>query len=268
MAAEVVNLERSVLLTGAVSNAERTAFHEAQRGMHTGSFFGGILRVTYTRVEFCGQRGVLGRYCLHFHLLSHCPSCELLGNAVYESHQIGITVHGTHDSLVRANTLFNARGVGIYVEDGNEMNNTISENALTCDSIATCKTDRQTGIYLLGMQNDLLYNRVSGYQNTIFTPGSHAPNGNGVAWGKVCTVHTPYGIIRGNVGHNGGRFGIYPDNQYPRNVRLDADGYADLATCGEFKPDGSDNGAVPPHAIEDSLEFHQLFVGQYTMGDV
>ena len=135
MAAEIVNLERSVVVTGHEYNTSK--FHDTQQGIHTVQGFGGSVRITYTRVEFCGQRDVLGKYCLHMHLLGHCPTCEITGNAVYESHQFGITVHGTHDALVHANTLFNARGAGIYIEDGNEMNNTVSENVIFCSTVPT-----------------------------------------------------------------------------------------------------------------------------------
>ena len=77
------------------------------------------------------------------------------------------------------------------------------------------------------MTNDLIGNHVSNWQNTIFTPGSHDPFGQGAAWGKVCTVHSPFGIIDGQVTHGGARFGMYlvrraastltsPDHSLPR----------------------------------------------------
>lgn len=42
------------------------------------------------------------------------------------SAQIGITVHGTHRSLVEGNIMWNVGAAGIYTEDGNEMFNTLS----------------------------------------------------------------------------------------------------------------------------------------------
>jgi hypothetical protein len=64
--------------------------------------------------------------------------------------------------------------------------------------------------------------------------------------------------------HDGGRFGIYFDNQYSRNVRLDENGFV-LGGCGEFDEEGRDNGKLT--VVEGSLEFHHLFVGQYSLGD-
>ena len=40
------------------------------------------------------------------------------------SAQIGITVHGTHRSLVENNVMWDVAAAGIYTEDGNEMFNT------------------------------------------------------------------------------------------------------------------------------------------------
>ena len=50
-------------------------------------------------------------------------------------------------------------------------------------------------------------------------------------------------------------------------MQLDDDGYVtDDATCDAFDEHGNDNGKLT--VIEDSLEWHNLFVGQYTLGDI
>ena len=76
LAAEVVNLDRSVLITGDHQN-----FHSTKQGIHTGTFGNNdqesIFDIRYARVEYCGQRDVTGRYCLHFHIASHCENCIL-----------------------------------------------------------------------------------------------------------------------------------------------------------------------------------------------
>lgn len=95
--------------------------------MHTGKMV-----VKNVRVEKCGQRGVVGKYCLHFHRLSDCPNCEFSGNAIEHSHHRGIIVHGSHRTTVENNVLWDVRGAGIYVEDGNEMANQIKYNVVIC----------------------------------------------------------------------------------------------------------------------------------------
>jgi parallel beta-helix repeat protein len=260
MATEVMNLERNVLITG-----EHADFHQTQQGIHTVQAHGGVMKLSYARIEYCGQRDVMGKYCMHLHLVGKCPECVFRGNAVDESHQHGITIHGTHDSLVDNNVLFNARGQGIYIEDGNEMNNTVSSNVITCATHKTCQIQKESGLYMIGMTNHILYNRISHYQNTVFTPGGW--RGHGLATHRTCPAHTPFGRWKGNVGHAGGRFGIYLNNQYSRNVTRDADGYiTDFASCDITTKDGTDNGLLS--VIEDQFEWHQGFIGQYSLGDI
>ena len=74
----------------------------------------------------------MGRYCFHFHLKKKCTFCTVIGNAVVNSVQGAIVVHGTHQSEVKENILWDSVSVGLYTEDGNEMNNTFSENVMIC----------------------------------------------------------------------------------------------------------------------------------------
>jgi hypothetical protein len=276
MAAEVTNLERSVLVTGDHEHFHAAPFQDALHVMQMGS---GVMQVSYSRVEWCGQRDILGRYCLHFHLMGWCEDCYFKGNAVFESNQVGITIHGTHGTRVEENVLWNARAVGIYTEDGNEMQNRIAYNAVICQDLDECHANWQEfrgpgeamgGIYMIGMTNDVIGNHVAGHVNGAWFNGAARPNGHGSARGRVCTVHQPFGRVQGNVFHDNARFGMYPDNQHPRNIKVDMQtGYViDRSTCDPFLPDGTDNGADEPSLIEDEFDWHNVFVGQYDVGDI
>eukprot|EP00913_Durusdinium_trenchii_P018642 g17517.t3 len=276
MAAEV-NLNRSVVITG-----DHDDFKLSRKGLHTISAHGGVMDVRYTRIEYCGQQNHMGKYCLHFHHAGQCADCVFMGNTIYESAQVGITVHGTHRSLVENNILWDTAAAGIYIEDGNEMFNTLSNNVIICTWHAKCTTpwDVQlgnvAGIYMIGMTNNVIENRVAGFENCIWTIGSIALQGQGQALGRVCPQHTPFGTFRGNVCHDNNRFGtrfdlfvaIYLDNQMPRNLERDSNGFVvDMGSCGEFTQDGRDNGLSPANVIEDQFDWHNDFVGQYSMGD-
>ena len=70
-------------------------------------------------------------------------------------------------------------------------------------------------------------------------------NGKGAAAGMVCTQHAPFLEINGNVFHDNQRFGMYPDNQSPRDLERDENGFVvregnQMPSCKRFKPDGSD----------------------------
>ena len=182
-----------------------------------------MFRVSHTRVEYCGQREQDARsnggnthtytrlrnayrehrhpivprsYCLHFHVLGHCPSCLFRGNALDTSHHRGLVVHGTHDALVEGNIMWDTvrahcihtciqthrqtdrhahllaqRVMGIYIEDGNERNNTIVRNVVICSERDLCAVKEMTGIYIIGQDNRFIENRVAFWFITIFTPG-------------------------------------------------------------------------------------------------
>ena len=93
----------------------------------------------------------------------------LKGNAIYDSVQSAITIHGTHKSLTDENVIWRARSVGIYTEDGNELNNMISNNVVICPNIFECGWAngnewqsqnglKEGGVYLLGMVKPIFFN--------------------------------------------------------------------------------------------------------------
>ena len=140
LSAEVINLSRNIVITGddfkheqcdpslpesvpgeetSVLGCRCSSFRQqCTIGLHTASMNGGTASIQNVRVEKCGQRGVEGKYCLHFHKLQDCPTCLFKNNVVENSHQRGIIVHATHSSVVEGNVLYNIRGSGIYIEDG------------------------------------------------------------------------------------------------------------------------------------------------------
>jgi len=296
LAAEVVNLQRSVVITGP-PNWDTADW----KGLHTLMTGHGFMDARYIRVENCGQPPHQGRYCLHFHLMHRCPRCVLHGNAVVNSTQVGITVHGTHQARVSSNILWNTMSAGVYVEDGNEMNNTFEENVLICmhqvppvnplpcnkgdtgicpEARRGCTYDmfnqggRLGGFFVIGMTNDFIRNRVVNMENCFWFKGTADPAGRGHAAGKVCPVHVPLGRIRGNVCHDNRRFGMYLDSQQPRMLPRDENGFvADIhdptSSCfNEVTPTGHDAGVVPANLVEDELDWHNEFVGQYILTDV
>ena len=155
---EVLNLSRGVTITGdPISNGV---------GLHTIGFHAKHHMIHYARVENCGQLGVAGKYCLHFHHAEDCPNCSFVGNAVERGEQRGIIIHGTHNSLTERNVLFDLKGSYIYIEDGNEMQNTIRQNVALCPRKESCRqsgTDNgladqnhQSGIWALSVSNDFI----------------------------------------------------------------------------------------------------------------
>ena len=70
---------------------------------------GGVYDIRYARFENCGVQNITGRYCSHFHYSSTCPQCKMIGNAYENAIQSSVTIHGTHQSLVDNNVMWNSR---------------------------------------------------------------------------------------------------------------------------------------------------------------
>jgi len=66
-----------------------------------------------------------------------------------------------------------------------------------------------------------------------------------------------------------GRFGIYFNNQYSRNVTFDKDGRlvnGNRDVCDALTASGADNGFTS--IVKGSFEWEQGFIGQYSLGDI
>lgn len=126
---------------------------------------------------------------MHFHHMGDCPDCHFSGNSIEMSHSRGIILHGTHRSVIKENVLWNVRGAGIYVEDGNEMENSIRYNVVICpfalgdpvhhgctlpgtDNARADSTLDQASFYLKSPTNDLIGNRAANSFNGMLVDPS------------------------------------------------------------------------------------------------
>ena len=123
----------------------------------------------------------------------------LVAAAIEHAIEKGVTVHDTHSSRVHANVIWNLRGAGVYVEDGNEMNNTISENVVLCGDMPKheCKIPHAqhasgVGLYVIGVTDPGFRSPT---QLAFKTP--RLADGRGVdlgwAWGNHRTKARPGG---------------------------------------------------------------------------
>ena len=119
MAAEVVNLERNILIHGPDEDFTNVDSATFRQGFHFGTFGAdasddSVYDVRFARVQNCGQNNVMGRYCFHFHLKKQCPQCYLKGNAIVDSTQGAIVVHGSHQTNVEQNILWDSVSVKVF----------------------------------------------------------------------------------------------------------------------------------------------------------
>jgi plastocyanin len=265
-------------------------------GLHINHMFGGKSRMQHVRAEKCGQRGVLGKYCMHLHMMGDCPSCLFEGNAVEYSHQRAYNVHGTHRSTWRFNVATDVRGANFYIEDGNELWTHLEYNVAVCPfrlndpyksgctipGSPNGQADtslNQAGIWLTGPQNHMIGNRMSNSFNGMLVDVNHHGRGGGGVWQKSCVYGQRVGRWEGNTFHSHGRFGTYGlGNFFPKrdvgmlqtletNGELPGGTAAGSSVCGQgFNLDGTDSGWT--HAIKDNFDYQNAFVGHYGAGDL
>lgn len=308
--AEVINLSRNVIVTGddfeelacdpdldevwpgfgtstqgCMCTNDRTS---CTMGLHTASAHAGFSMVANARIEKCGQRGVEGKYCLHFHHMSDCSDappgnesrCIYRNNAVEFSQQRGLILHSTHHARVEANVFYDVRGANLYIEDGNEMLNTVAynvgicprgDNGCTLPGTSNGQADtslNQTGLYMESPNNLLVGNRMANFFNGMF---NNAGNGRGGVDGQVCGGNVPLGFWEGNTFHSSGRFGTYLLNgNFP--LQDTGQSVANNGTtngsddCAVYDALGEDAGL--PSVITSHFDYGNAFVGQYDAGDI
>lgn len=308
--AEVINLSRNIIVTGddfeeiACDASLEEAWpgfgtstqgcmctddrNSCTMGLHTASAHAGFSLVANTRIEKCGQRGVEGKYCLHFHHMADCSDglpgtesrCTYRNNAIEFSQQRGLILHSTHHAQVEANVFYDVRGANLYIEDGNEMLNSVAYNVGICPrggngctlpgtSNGQADTSlNQTGLYMESPNNLLVGNRMANFFNGMF---NNAGNGRGGVEGQVCGGNVPIGFWEGNTFHSSGRFGTYLLNG---NFPLQGTGQsvANQGTtngsddCAVYDPLGEDAGLSS--VITSHFDYGNAFVGQYGAGDI
>jgi len=88
-----------------------------------------------------GQEGELGRYPFHWHMLGEKGKDQYIKNSsVHQSHNRAITIHGTWSTLVDNNFCYDHIGHGIFLEDGSERDNTISNNVVLLSKRPECNS--------------------------------------------------------------------------------------------------------------------------------
>ncbi len=91
----------------------------------------GIARISNVQFDEMGQKEMLGRYPFHWHMLAEDGANQYLKDCVINnSFNRAITIHGTHNTVVDRNVAIKHIGHGLFLEDGAEINNTITRNVI------------------------------------------------------------------------------------------------------------------------------------------
>jgi hypothetical protein len=117
--AEVALLTRNVLITSKIPTL---------RG-HTKYVYGAKGSISFAEFRNLGAEGVLGKYPIHFHRVGDSMAgSSVKGAAVWNSGNRFITIHSSQHITLTYNVGYNAIGHGFFLEDGDEMYNTLDRN--------------------------------------------------------------------------------------------------------------------------------------------
>jgi G8 domain/PA14 domain len=120
---EVALVNRNILIRGDDSSLS-TGF-----GGHIMIHGGGVLKLSDVEITRMGQKGILARYAIHFHLLFKEGEKSLLRrNSIHHTFNRCVTVHGTQFLRLERNVCNDNIGHAFFLEDGAEHSNKFIEN--------------------------------------------------------------------------------------------------------------------------------------------
>jgi hypothetical protein len=115
-------LSRNITIQGG-GDSGSTQFGGHVMSMATSKVF--MSAVGFNRM---GQKGLLGRYPFHWHLVGNGAGQFVTNSSISESYNRCFTIHGTDNVRVENNVCYNHIGHGYFLEDGTEQGNTITGN--------------------------------------------------------------------------------------------------------------------------------------------
>ena len=177
---------------------------------------GGTLRVSGIGLKFMGQKGIVARYPMHWHMMGAVDGQYITGSSVWESFNRCVTVHGTDNARVEGNVCYHHLGHGYFLEDGAETGNLIAGNlglgTLATDEGVLPTDDRAATFWLTNPDNTVRGNAAAGSEGFGFWYALPAAP-TGLSTGKPdLPRNTPLREFSGNVAHTNQRGGLQVDD--------------------------------------------------------
>jgi cell migration-inducing and hyaluronan-binding protein len=207
--AEVGLLTRNVMVRGD-SATSQDGFGGHLIGM------GGTLRVSGVTLRFMGQKSLLARYPMHWHMMGPVDGQYFTGSSVWGSFNRCVTVHGTDNARVEGNVCHDHLGHGYFLEDGAETGNLIAGNlglgTETTDQGALPTDSRAATFWITNPDNTVRGNVAAGSEGFGFWYALPA-SPTGLSTGQPeLPRNTPLREFRNNVAHSNRRGGLHVDD--------------------------------------------------------
>jgi cell surface hyaluronidase len=166
-----------------------------------------------------GQKRILGRYPIHYHMLGDGGDGSFIKDTtVWNSFNRCYTIHGTNKLVLQNNVGYDALGHCYFLEDGAESNNVLEGNLgfLTrepeaADQLLASDNDPAT-FWITHPQNTFRNNVAGGSQGTGFWYAlPEHPTGASTTT-SVWNRRIPLGVFEDNLAHSNSRTGLNVDN--------------------------------------------------------
>ena len=127
MRAYLANLERNITIRGA-----NDVFWSGSlpKGGHLMIMQSASARLDSVEMDRMGQQKILGRYPIHWHHVGQATGQYVRNSAIRNSPSRCVALHNTHQVDVRNNLCYNVTGHAIFLENGNEIENTLVGNLI------------------------------------------------------------------------------------------------------------------------------------------
>lgn len=179
---------------------------------------GGTLQISDAEFTALGERGVLGRYPVHFHLAGDAQGSFVQRSSIHHTFNRCVTLHGTQHVRLAQNVTYDDVGHCFFLEDGNERQNLLEGNlALLARPAppgdAILESDLQPSLYWISNPDNVLHGNVaagaahSGFWYNLLEHGS-GPGASEALWPR----RTELGGFYGNVSHSNTYNGLFVDN--------------------------------------------------------
>jgi cell migration-inducing and hyaluronan-binding protein len=159
--AEVGLLTHNIVVQGDSSSATSLF------GGHIMIMVGSHARMQGVELTQLGQEGRLGRYGFHWHRAGVSSGDYFTDSSIHHLYSRGVVVHGTSNTTVSGNVLYDFRGHGFSVEDGIERNNVFSNNLGLVARVPrvqpnpTDDTDMSPAVFWIKNPNNTFRNNVA-----------------------------------------------------------------------------------------------------------
>ncbi|QIN79004.1 transmembrane domain-containing protein [Rubrobacter marinus] len=118
-----------------VALLSRNVTVEGEQASSAGGFggqimvMGGTARIDGTELTRMGQKNILRRYPIHFHMLGNAgENSYVRGSSLHKTFNRCVTIHGTNKLNLTGNVCHDHLGHGFFMEDGAEVDNVLDGN--------------------------------------------------------------------------------------------------------------------------------------------